>query len=1352
MGKYAAISCDFGTFNENSLLAMINVHRLSDIATKVREEQRWLNSMLSEADFCLNVKNDLLSYKLLLEKTPDGQAVFDYNKAILANDIATLAGREWTNFSIISGVVKLMNNAGGDTYAFILNDLLLMNKKQLCKLVYEIEGSPKYLLLVSNVGKSKETFLSTPSRKGCHWTFTFVDLEKKQWFYCDTLGWAAPNDLRSQVNSVTEVFYEVKAITSRPFRGCRPFRGFINCHIPSKTGNHACVSECFPNFPFQTCGNICGIIVIVLAGIAVRAPDLWKNVFLSRSNMIPDELEWLLDPSTHSDRLRVAVISWLLQGRIDVHALGISESVLNSIPLALTKQKPVSTNVYIPRTAKKEFPGTVSEQETSMEQQYIQRRNSCKEQIREDAASEEELTEMIQLNTSDTRKNEGKTSINSDIEKVSRKKSVREEEIRADAASEEELTEIIQLNISDTENNEEETNINSDIENMSAKETVREEEVIQNEPDRKEANQRISENSNPKEITLIKNGQGGEMFYVGQHFMTLKSLEKAKEKFEDNNFCQLWKRDVRTLEAAAKRVPKRVAVANNSLIYYSMKLSCKFGGKECKSREHAKRVSSSFRQKCPFEICLMLSQDGKSLEVTKRNDEHNHATSNEVYNHLPRQRNINGNLKDEIKDVIRLKANSKLIQQKIQTATGRPITLKDIANLKAGTKRSMSSNEMEAIIPFLKEKQGSSVEVAVDEQHNFKCIFYQDRQMKSIYNLFPEFLMVDATYKLLDLKLPVYVLLIVDGNGLSEIVGIFIVAEETEATIETAVNFFKENNPAWEQTQVIMSDKDFGERNVFSRCFPQAAMQICLYHALRTFRREVTMEKMGITSAERMRCLELLSKIIYSKSPAEYDSNVNALKATEIQSVIAYYEENWGDIKDQWVSCFKDSVFNLGETTNNRLESLNAKIKSVCSRYGSMLQFFTEFFSVLNVLRNERNHARLMSRARRPTQLSNFDEDLQKYANHVTSYAFKHITNQAELATHLKIEKSSQQENIRLVRCLLEISKYDESLVACRWTLKYCENKNVAENVSIDAIYNEEPNISLLESEPLTKLKPITEAQKYKRALKIAQNLASVACEGGMELFCDRISQMEKLLAQWRNVELDTNVHQGIFLDKLLCERKDVNMEKLDCISEEKDMTCDELSVEVNMASCEKSNTEQESYKSIKMSSKMLKRGRPKGAELTVIGLPCTKKAKTKQGSLKPFVKLWAEEKDRVLLECFVGSKIAKDALKGIIISPERIQTNVHNIPDLVRDSNAVDINRIERYFSDDAWMILLDVVTKKRNCKWICPTCSKKLKNSEDCVCCERCLSWFHFTCVSIRKKTKAKNWFCRNCKSKYK
>ena len=169
----------------------------------------------------------------------------------------------------------------------------------------------------------------------------------------------------------------------------------------------------------------------------------------------------------------------------------------------------------------------------------------------------------------------------------------------------------------------------------------------------------------------------------------------------------------------------------------------------------------------------------------------------------------------------------------------------------------------------MKSKENSIVELVIDSDDNFKCLFYQDQYMRNIYKMFPELIMVDATYKLLDLKLPIYILLAVDGDGLSEIVALFIVAEETEPVICSAVEAFKKHNSDWEKTCVVMSDKDFNERQAFANCFPQASLLICLYHALRSFRREVTMEKMGITADERNRCLEIFTKLIYSRSSEE---------------------------------------------------------------------------------------------------------------------------------------------------------------------------------------------------------------------------------------------------------------------------------------------------------------------------------------------------------------------------------------------------------------------------------------------------------------------------------------------------
>jgi len=45
-----------------------------------------------------------------------------------------------------------------------------------------------------------------------------------------------------------------------------------------------------------------------------------------------------------------------------------------------------------------------------------------------------------------------------------------------------------------------------------------------------------------------------------------------------------------------------------------------------------------------------------------------------------------------------------------------------------------------------------------------------------------------------------------------------------------------------------MADKDMAERNVLAEKIPNAVLLICLFHTLRTFRREITTDKMGINA------------------------------------------------------------------------------------------------------------------------------------------------------------------------------------------------------------------------------------------------------------------------------------------------------------------------------------------------------------------------------------------------------------------------------------------------------------------------------------------------------------------------
>ena len=192
--------------------------------------------------------------------------------------------------------------------------------------------------------------------------------------------------------------------------------------------------------------------------------------------------------------------------------------------------------------------------------------------------------------------------------------------------------------------------------------------------------------------------------------------ERAKGLYEQKHFCELWKRDTRTLESVKKHVPKHVEHAEMSLNYYSLKLACKFGGKDVDKKKIRKRKPNSFRQGCPFEVYLVLSQDGKALEVSNVTLDHNHSPSKELYLHLPRHRRLGGYLRQHGVEVLRLKANSQMFQQEIESSTGHRITFKDIANLKYEDKKMNRSNDIEEVVNYLKSQDGSVVDVIVDQE------------------------------------------------------------------------------------------------------------------------------------------------------------------------------------------------------------------------------------------------------------------------------------------------------------------------------------------------------------------------------------------------------------------------------------------------------------------------------------------------------------------------------------------------------------------------------------------------------------------------------------------------------------
>lgn len=139
---------------------------------------------------------------------------------------------------------------------------------------------------------------------------------------------------------------------------------------------------------------------------------------------------------------------------------------------------------------------------------------------------------------------------------------------------------------------------------------------------------------------------------------------------------------------------------------------------------------------------------------------------------------------------------------------------------------------------------------------------------------------------------------------------------------------------------MIMADKDFIERETFRSVFPHSSLLICRFHVLKIFRREITVEKMGITSSQRNAALELIQKLVYSRTEEDYQEVYKEIEEVCPSAVIGYIKSNWHGIRKEWVSGMQLDEGTFLKATNNRLESFNQKLKSVMCTNATLDDFF----------------------------------------------------------------------------------------------------------------------------------------------------------------------------------------------------------------------------------------------------------------------------------------------------------------------------------------------------------------------------------------------------------------------------
>lgn len=266
--------------------------------------------------------------------------------------------------------------------------------------------------------------------------------------------------------------------------------------------------------------------------------------------------------------------------------------------------------------------------------------------------------------------------------------------------------------------------------------------------------------------------------------------------------------------------------------------------------------------------------------------------------------------------------------------------------------------------------------------------------------------------------------------------------------------------------------------------------------------------------------------------------------------VLEYFNENWGNITDQWVRFKLTKHHMYGNDTNNRTESINQKIKAIIVKYSSLPIFFDELMACIASCRIEKDIAagEVLMRQRVNTNYAYYD---MQYYNLLTEYAFDLYHEEAE--KHQRVQFTDIDERIAVFRygreqlmatantcdCIFftsmhlpckHILAFRSQKEQCLYDPDICSQRWLKSNISFvtqsDYVFDETPNLEIFQTqnEGGRFQENRTCNQKYRAAKKKCDEICYLMSELPEEEFKQNMNLLNNVL---KNLRETANVNEG---------------------------------------------------------------------------------------------------------------------------------------------------------------------------------------------------------------------------------
>ena len=432
----------------------------------------------------------------------------------------------------------------------------------------------------------------------------------------------------------------------------------------------------------------------------------------------------------------------------------------------------------------------------------------------------------------------------------------------------------------------------------------------------------------------------------------------------------------------------------------SVTYACKhFGSHKTKSkglRPHQRVLPSG----CPFEIRFAYDRKLSAFVISRCTTDHNHPIGASIAKHYSSNRRLAPDEAEEALTLLDVGGSTTLVRNYLEMKTGKVIMNQDIHNLKHKFSASCNSDVSKVVTllnQFVEKDEGNVACVVLDDdEKGIELIYIQSSYQRQLFNKFPELIMVDGTYKINNVGMSLYDILIEDGYGSSRIVAYCLVTQETKVSLLNLMQIFKKYNPSWDKVKVALTDKDFSEIASIKEEFPQAVTLLCQFHMLKCIRTKIPSYCTSSDTKEKL--MQLSKKLVYCWTEQEFTDTLKSIKDTSPE-FYEYIEDNWINCKKSWCNYEQKDLFTMLNSTTNRIEAHHRILKLHLKNSASLSWNLEKLLVIIHHYSHVDSHNDFLEKMCVTVDTSESSSVLQPFFQYCTAYAARKIAEEYKKAS-----------------------------------------------------------------------------------------------------------------------------------------------------------------------------------------------------------------------------------------------------------------------------------------------------------------------------------------------------------------